>query len=63
MRFSCLLINEKTNDRKQKTYSKEELTAIVGDFVVSRAIDRSETNTTIINKGQTYKMLIKYLKN
>lgn len=63
MKFSTLLVNQKTNERKEKIFTEEELKKIVGDFVISRAIDRGETNTTIINNGQTYKMFIKYLKN
>lgn len=63
MKFSTLLVNQKTNERKEKIFTEEELKKIVGDFVISRAIDRGETNTTIINNGQTYKMYIKYLKN
>ena len=63
MKFSTLLVNQKTNERNEKIFTEEELKKIVGDFVISRAIDRGETNTTIINNGQTYKMYIKYLKN
>ena len=63
MRFSCLWIRPDDNKRIAKTYSKEELTAIVGDYVVSRAIERSETNTSVINQGRTWKIMIKYLKN
>lgn len=63
MKFSTLLINLKTYEREEKVYSQYELTEIVGEFVVNRAIQRSETNTTIIKNNQSYKMLIKYLKD
>jgi hypothetical protein len=63
MKFSTLLINLKTYEREEKVYTQYELTQIVGEFVVNRAIQRSETNTTIIKNNQSYKMLIKYLKD
>ena len=63
MKFSTLLINLKTYEREEKVYTQYELTKIVGEFVVNRAIQRSETNTTIIKNNQSYKMLIKYLKD
>jgi|SaaInl6LU_22_DNA_1037377.scaffolds.fasta_scaffold93698_1 hypothetical protein len=63
MKFSTLLINLKTYEREEKVYTQYELTEIVGEFVVNRAIQRSETNTTIIKNNQSYKMLIKYLKD
>jgi len=63
MKFSTLLINLKTYEREEKVYTQYELTEIVGEFVVNRAIQKSETNTTIIKNNQSYKMLIKYLKD
>jgi hypothetical protein len=63
MKFSTLLINLETYEREEKVYTQYELTEIVGEFVVNRAIQRSETNTTIIKNNQSYKMLIKYLKD
>lgn len=63
MKFSTLLINLKTYEREEKVYTQYELTEIVGEFVVNRAIQRSETNTTIIKNNQSYKILIKYLKD
>ena len=63
MKFSTLLINLKIYEREEKVYTQYELTQIVGEFVVNRAIQRSETNTTIIKNNQSYKMLIKYLKD
>ena len=63
MNFRCLWIRQTDNDQKQVTYTEEELTAIVGTYVVDRAIERGETNTTVINQGKTYKIFIKPLKN
>jgi hypothetical protein len=64
MSYHCLLINQKTNERKELVYSnEEELVKIVGDYVVSRARELGQTSTTIINKGTTFKMLINYRPN
>ena len=64
MSYHCLLINQKTNERKELVYSnEEELVKIVGDYVVSRARELGQTSTTIINKGTTFKMLINYIPN
>lgn len=63
MKFSTLLINQKDNTQKDKIMSEEELRPIVGDYVISRAVEYGETVTNIINNGQTYKMFIRLLKN
>lgn len=64
MSYHCLLINQKTNERKELVYSNEkELVKIVGDYVVSRARELGQTSTTIINSGTTFKMLINYRPN
>lgn len=64
MSYHCLLINQKTNERKELVYSnEEELVKIVGDYVVSRARELGQTSTTIINNGTTFKMLINYRPN
>lgn len=63
MKFSTLLINQKDNTQKDKIMSEEELRPIVGDYVISRAVEHGETVTNIINNGQTYKMFIRLLKN
>ena len=63
MKFRCLWIRQSDNNRKEVDYTEQELSAIVGTFVVDRAIELGETNTTVINQAKTYKLFIKYLKN
>jgi len=63
MKFVCLFINQKTNERIQKEFTEEEMNKVLGSFIADRAIARGETNTTYIEKGTSYKVLIKYLKN
>lgn len=62
MKFFTVLTNTMTHERKDKEMTQQELTSIVGEYVVSRAVELGQTNTTIINKGQTYKMQIKAVK-
>ncbi len=62
MKFNCLFINKRTNERKQKDFTKEEIDKYLGEYVTERAIDRGQTNTTVMKKGDAYKVLVKYLK-
>jgi len=62
MRFSVVLISSLNGERQDREYTEKELTAIVGSYVVSRAVKLGQTNTTIIIKGTSYKMQIKHLK-
>lgn len=62
MKFNCLFINKRTNERKTKEFTKEEIDKYLGEYVTERAIDRGQTNTTVMKKGDAYKVLVKYLK-
>ena len=62
MKFNCLFIIKRTNERKQKEFTKEEIDKYLGEYVTERAIDRGQTNTTVMKKGDAYKVLVKYRK-
>lgn len=62
MKFVCLFINKRTNERNEKEFTKEEMDKYLGAYVTDRAIKLGQTNTTYIQKGDAYKVLIKYLK-
>ena len=62
MKFVCMFINKRTNERKQKEFTEEEIDKYLGEYVTERAIDRGQTNTTVMKKGDAYKVLVKYLK-
>jgi len=62
MRFVICMISSLDGSRQDKELSEEELTGMVGSFIVSRAKDVGQTNTTMIVKGQSYKMQIKAIK-
>ena len=62
MRFVICMISSLDGSREDKELSEEELTGMVGSFIVSRAKDVGQTNTTMIVKGQSYKMQIKAIQ-
>ena len=62
MKFNCLFINKRTNERKQKEFTKEEIDKYLGEYVTQRAIERGQTNTTVMKKGDAYKVQVKYIK-
>ena len=62
MKFVICMTSSLDGSRIDKELSEEELTKMVGQFIVSRAVERGQTNTTMIVKGQTYKMQIKAIK-
>ncbi len=62
MKFVCLFINKRTNERIQKEFTEAEIDKYLGEYVKERAVKRSETNTIVIKRGDTWKVLVKYLK-
>jgi len=63
MKFNCLFINKRTNERINKEFTVEEIDKYLGEYVKDRAIKRGETNTTVIKRGDHWKVLVKYLKS
>jgi hypothetical protein len=62
MKFNCLFINKRTNERIQKEFTEEEIDKYLGDYVKERAVRLSQTNTTVVKRGDHWKVLVKYLK-
>ena len=62
MKFNCLFINKRTNERINKEFTEAEIDKYLGDYVKERAVNRGQTNTTVMKKGDAYKVLVKYLK-
>lgn len=63
MKFNCLFINKRTNERINKEFTEAEIDKYLGDYVKERAVKRGETNTTVVKRGDHWKVLVKYLKN
>ena len=62
MKFNCLFINKRTNERINKEFTEAEIDKYLGDYVKERAVNRSQTNTTVVKRGDHWKVLVKYLK-
>ena len=62
MKFNCLFINKRTNERINKEFTRDEIDKYLGAYVTDRAIKRGETNTTVIKRKDAWKVLVKYLK-
>ena len=62
MKFNCLFINKRTNERINKEFTEAEIDKYLGDYVKDRAIKRGQTNTTVIKRKDAWKVLVKYLK-
>ena len=62
MKFNCLFINKRTNERINKEFTEEEIDKYLGDYVKERAVKLSQINTTVVKRGDHWKVLVKYLK-
>ena len=62
MKFNCLTTNKRTNKKISKDYSVKEIDKYLGEYIKDRAIKRGETTTTVIKRGDSWKVLVKYLK-
>ena len=62
MKFNCLTTNKRTNKKISKDYSVIEIDKYLGEYIKDRAIKRGETTTTVIKRGDSWKVLVKYSK-
>ena len=62
MKFNCLFINKRTKERINKEFTEAEIDKYLGDYVKERAVNRGQTNTTVVKRGDHWKVLVKYLK-
>ena len=62
MKFNCLFINKHTNAKISKDYSVKDIDKYLGEYIKDRAIKRGYTTTTVIKRGDNWKVTIKYIK-
>ena len=62
MKFKCLFINKRTNERINKEFTVAQIDKYLGEYIKDRAIKRGETTTTVIKRGDNWKVTIKYSK-
>ena len=62
MKFAVTMTSSLDGQRQDKEMTEAELEGLVGSYVVSRAKQNGQTNTTIIIKSSSYKMQIAVIK-
>ena len=62
MKFKCLFINKRTNERINKEFTVAQIDKYLGEYIKDRAIKRGETTTTVIKRGDNWKVTITYSK-
>ena len=55
MKFAITMTSSLDGKREDKEMTEEQLTGLVGSYVVSRAKENGQTNTTIIVKARLIK--------
>ena len=62
MKFNCVFTNKRTNKKINKDITVKEIDQYLGEYIKDRAIKRGETTTTVIKRGDSWKVLVKYSK-
>jgi len=62
MKFQCVFTNKRTNKKINKDFTVKEIDKYLGEYIKDRAINRGETTTTVIKRGDSWKVLVKYSK-
>ena len=62
MKFNCLFINKRTNEKISKDFTVKEIDKYLGEYIKDRAIKRGETTTTVIKRGDSWKVKVSYQK-
>ena len=59
-KFECLFINKRTNERINKEFSIAQIDKYLGEYIKDRAIKRGHTTTTVVKRGDNWKVTITY---
>ena len=62
MKFKCVFTNKRTNKKINKDFTVKEIDKYLGEYIKDRAIKRGETTTTVIKRGDSWKVLVQYIK-
>jgi|TARA_B110000858_G_scaffold9489_1_gene9918 hypothetical protein len=62
MKFNCVFTNKRTNKKINKDFTVKEIDKYLGEYIKDRAIKRGETTTTVMKRGDSWKVLVKYSK-
>ena len=62
MKFNCVFINKRTNEHIKKDFTVAQIDKYLAEYIKERAIKRGFTTTTVIKRGDNWKITIKYSK-
>jgi len=57
-----LFINKRTPAKISKDFTVKEIDTYLGEYIKERAIKRGKTTTTVIKRGDSWKVKVSYLK-
>ena len=60
--FNCVFINKRTNAKISKDFTVTQIDKYLGEHIKDRAIKRGHTTTTVIKRGDNWKVTITYSK-
>jgi len=61
-KFDCLFINKRTNEHIKKEFTVAQIDKYLGEYIKDRAIKRGHTTTTVVKRGDNWKVTITYSK-
>ena len=62
MKFECVFTNKRTNEVINKDFTVAQINKYLGEYVKDRAIKIGKSQTTVIKRGDNWKVSIKYIK-
>ena len=63
MKFNCLFINKRTNAKISKEFTVAQIDKYLGEYIKDRAIKRGHTTTTVIKRGDNWKVQLNIQSN
>tara|TARA_R110001583_G_scaffold61030_1_gene180824 strand:- start:190 stop:453 length:264 start_codon:yes stop_codon:yes gene_type:complete len=62
MKFKCVFVNKRTNKIINKDFTVAQIDKYMGEYIKDRAIKRGHTTTTVVKRGDNWKVTITYSK-
>ena len=60
MKFQCVFVNKRTNKIINKDFTVDQIDKYMGEYIKDRAIKRGHTTTTVVKRGDNWKVTITY---
>ena len=58
-KFECLFINKRTDEHITKDFTVDQIDKYLGEYIKDRAIKRGHTTTTVVKRGDNWKVTVK----